>query len=71
MRQSNSTTWETYRANRNKYNYELHTAEDDYYNTLAHKLLSDNKMAPKKWWQTVKSYLGKNSDNNIPPIDDG
>ena len=28
-------------------------------------------MAPKKWWQTVKSFLGKNSDNDIPPIDDG
>ena len=66
-RHSNSRSWETYRANRNKYNYELRAAEDEYYNTLAHKLLPDNKMAHKKWWQTVKSFLGKYSDNDTPP----
>ena len=70
-RHSNSRTWETYRANRNTYNCELRAAEDEYYNIWAHKLLPDNKMAPEKWWQTVKSFLGKNSDNDIPLIDDG
>ena len=35
------------------------------------KLKDGTKTAPKSLWQTVKYFLGRNSDSNIPPIDNG
>lgn len=62
--------WEIYRQQRNKYNNELHHAEEAYYNSMA-ETLSCSDTPPKTWWRTVKHFLGKNSDSDLPPIDDG
>ena len=65
------SSWENYRRNRNKYFNELHAAEQDYYNKLAVNLKEDNKSNPKHWRKTVKFFLGRNSDCELPPIYDG
>ena len=38
---------------------------------MADKLKDGTKTSPKSWWQTVKYFLDRNSDSNIPPIDNG
>ena len=35
---------------------------------MADELKDGTKTSPKSWWQTVKYFLDKNSDSNIPPI---
>ena len=66
-----SRSWEIVRQHRNLYLNSLHAAEEDYYNNMALKLKKDNQTSPKTWWHTVKYFLGKNSDQELPPIDDG
>ena len=38
---------------------------------MAFKLKKYNQASPKTWWHTVKYFLGINSDQELPPIDDG
>ena len=44
---------------------------DDYYQRMVNKLEDGTKSSLKSWWQTVKYFSGRNSDSNIPPIDNG
>ena len=64
-----SGSWEIFRQHQNQYLNSLHAAEEDYYN-MTFQLKKDNQ-SPKTWWHTVKYFLGKNSDQELPPIDDG
>ena len=68
---NNSSSWATYRFNRNNYVNELHAAEEEYYRNMASKLCQGSQTSHKTWWQTVKLFLGRNSDSEFPPIDDG
>ena len=68
---NNSSSWATYRINRNNYVNELHAAEEEYYRNMASKLCQGSQTLHKTWWQTVKLFLGRNSDSEFPPIDDG
>ena len=61
---------EIYRQHRNKYINELHNAEEAYYSSMADKL-SSSDTPPKTWWKTVKHFLGKNKEPDLPPIKDG
>ena len=63
-----TTSWEKYKTARNQYQYSLDQAEQTYKNNLA-GTLADEKNS-KRWWSTVKSFLGKGSFNSIPPMQD-
>ena len=65
-----SRSWEIFRQHQNQYLNSLHAAEEDYYN-MTFQLKKDNQTSPKTWWHTVKYFLGKNSEQELPPIDDG
>ena len=66
-----SRSWEIFRQHRNQYLNSLHAAEEDYHNNMALELKKDNQTSPKTWWHTVKYFLGENSDQELPLIDDG
>ena len=68
---NNSSSWATYRLNRNKYVNKLLAAEEEYYRNVASKLCLGSQTSHKTWWQTVKVFLGRNSNSEVPPIDDG
>ena len=68
---NNSSSWATYRLNMNNYVNGLHAAEEEYYRNMASKLCQGSQTSYKTWWQTVKLFLGRNSDIEFPPIDDG
>ena len=38
---------------------------------MASKLCQGSQTSHKTWWQTVKLFLGRNSESEFPPIDDG
>ena len=38
---------------------------------MASKLCQGSQTSHKTWWQTVELFLGRNSDSEFPPIDDG
>ena len=59
-----SCSWEIFRQHQNQYLNSLH------YN-MTFKLKKDNQTSHKTWWHTVKYFPGKNSDQELPPIDDG
>lgn len=63
--------WENYRRNRNKYVNELHASEQEYYDGLASSLQNGHNSNSKQWWKTVKFFLGKNADCELPPLNDG
>ena len=67
---SNKTanSWEKYKDARNHYQYSLDLAEETYKNTLANSLAEEKNS--KRWWTTVKSFLGRGSFNTIPPMQD-
>ena len=69
-KKNNARFWEIYRQHRNKYINELHNAEEAYYSSMADKL-SSSDTPPKTWWKTVKQFLGKNKESDLPPIEDG
>ena len=69
-KKNNARFWEIYRQHRNKYINELHNAEEAYYSSMADKL-SSSDTPPKTWWKTVKYFLGKNKESDLPPIEDG
>ena len=59
-------SWEKYKTARNEYQHSLDVAEETYKNSLANSLTEERNS--KRWWNTVKSFLGRGAFNSIPPM---
>ena len=46
----------------------IRISKQQFYDTLASKLKSEN-LSPKDWWATLKSFITTDSNSDIPPIE--
>ena len=58
--------WLMYRSFRDDYHTKLDKAEDEYRNNIATSLT--NNRNSKRWWNTVKWFLGKGGDCSYPTL---
>lgn len=58
--------WDRYKRLNREYKEKLETAEKEFYKAKNDSLLSSRNN--KTWWKTVNEVLGRNKNDNYPPI---
>ena len=60
--------WATFKNIRNDTTTLIRSSKQQFYDTLAAKLKSEN-LSPRDWWATLKSFITTDSNSDIPPIE--
>ena len=60
--------WATFKNIRNDTTTLIRSSKQQFYDTLAAKLKSEN-LSPKDGWATLKSFITTDSNSDIPPIE--
>ena len=61
------TSWEKFRSLRNKSISAMRKSKQEFKDNLSNKITT-GKFSSKAWWKTVKLLLGKDNNDDIPPL---